>query len=129
MSIKQADKLPTRKFTVKWTGKYPNLCQGNWVITVDGKVLPYTDEEDFMSQHMNTRNHFQTWRFKRDYEVEWEDYQDGLECEAWWNSETGEMLENLLKTNGFNLTKEEKQILYEAISEKDWRGTSCGGCI
>jgi len=118
-----------KNIEVVWTGKYPNLCHGKWIIRIDEKPLKHTKKDTVMYSSMSTENTFNIWKFVGDYEVEWNEYTDGLPYKAWWSSETGECLNKLLEKNKVTLTEEEKKYFYEQLVEHDWRHNSCGGCI
>lgn len=109
------------KFEVKWTGAYPSLCFGKWVIKKDGKDLSYLIPEDMKCSSMYTYGTYQKWYFD-DWQEVFEDYKDGLKCDEW------------IKENDYWISKicdnhDEKIMLFNAVSEKDFRIGSCGGCI
>lgn len=123
LAIQREDSLPVpgnRNVTAEWTGKYPCLCQGEWIITVGGENVNLPEE--IKTSHMNTFGTYDTWSFGEDWSEEWESYEDGLtfgpwaEANTWW-------LKDL------NLSDSELRNLYAAINEEDWRHNSCGGCI
>ena len=113
---------------VEWTGRYPNLCSGHWIISVNGKPLPVPrpNSED----NMRTLKDYQTWRFNEDWSEEWEDYEDGMGFNMWsvanveWIHDSLKQIDEL---DGFTL--DDLENLYYKINEKDWRHNSCGGCI
>ncbi len=104
----------------KWTGKWPCLCHGEWIITIDGvKVnLP----EEVRTSDMGTYGCYRRWWFESNWEEAWDSYEDGLEFQP-WVEENSSWLSNL------HLSEEDLHALYDAISEEDWRHGSCGGCI
>ena len=106
---------------VEWSGKYPTLCFGEWIIIINGIKLSGVTHEP-----MNTYGKYATWHFGEDWIDEWEYYEDGNH----WHETLPNNLEMALRLAGFN-PKDENLIesLYEKVQEKDWRHNSCGGCI
>ncbi len=109
--------------SVEWTGGYPALCHGYWIIAINGKTL-----QGLGTDHMNTLGNYSIWSFDDDWHEVWERYDDG---EDWCNS--GNLPNNLgmaLRLAGFDpKDKELLQELYIKVQEEDWRSSSCGGCI
>lgn len=105
-------------FEVTWTGAYPNLCSGEWVILKNGVRVEIPAE--FRNASMNTFGTYSTWHFENWEEV-FEDYEDGLIFEEW------------IKVNSWvytiATTEPEQRELYQKIADEDWRHNSCGGCI
>lgn len=106
------------KVSVEWSGEWPNLCSGEWTCRINGKKV----RVPFQGEPAETRGIYREWRFSEDWDEIWTRYEDGLEfedwCERWkdWLDELG-------------LSEEEREQVYEAFQEKDWRHGSCGGCI
>jgi hypothetical protein len=122
LAIAKADSVPVpgnRPITVEWTGHYPCLCHGEWVITVNGEKVDLP--EDVIDSPMNTAGIYRTWHFGDNWSEEWEFYSDGLDFED-WVAQAG-WLKDL------DLSGPETLDLYTQISEQDWRHNSCGGCI
>lgn len=109
------------RVTVKWTGRYPTLCYGKWVINVDGIPLTGIGNGNF-----KTYGNYHRWYFV-DWSDEWDRYEDGEEFEVWDWSRNG--LKDSLERHGIEVTKELMLELYKAIQMEDWRSNSCGGCI
>jgi hypothetical protein len=109
---------------VKWTGDYPSLCFGKWIIKYKGIELKVPEERKY--EHMNTDGIYSTIT---DYLTEESDvYQDGLEYNDWITENVDWVTDMFNKSEIFpngTLIKE----LYEKIQEQDWRSGSCGGCI
>ena len=123
LTIAEQDALPmpgNRAITVKWTGAYPNLCSGEWIITVGGEKVELPDK--VRTSPMWTRGAYNTWTFNKDWQEVWSQYEDGLDFEPWLH-------ENNSWLSRLNLSSEEERALYNAISAEDWRHGSCGGCI
>ena len=61
------------------------------------------------------------WGFNEAWDVEWDDYYDGLECVAWIqaNPWISKICENY----------SEMKTLFQTIQAEDWRHGQCGGCI
>lgn len=110
------------KFEVEWTGSYPCLCYGEWKIKKNGVDLSNIIPEDIKHSPMDTYGIYQSWYFDENWMEDFEDYEDGLCCDNWINR------------NDYWISKicnnyDEKVMLFNAISEKDFRANSCGGCI
>lgn len=106
------------KFTVEWTGSYPNLCSGEWKITYEGKPVKLSKE--LAKDCMNTAGTYSSWHFE-DWSEVFEDYSDGLEFDEWIAANPW--------VSAITKDKPEQMELYWKIQEKDWRHGSCGGCI
>ena len=106
---------------VKWTGKYPCLCSGEWILMIDGEDKSNLIPEDLRGNEMGTYGVYSSWHFENWDEV-FEDYQDGMDCDEW------------IKHNKYwldNISTDQtiqKQLFYE-FQASDWRHGSCGGCI
>ena len=105
--------------SVEWTGSYPNLCRGKWMISIDKKRL-----SDLIHEPFNTSGNYQSWHF---------DYTDGLNEAEWIDSVRLFDMNNLkqsLNNAGFDVNDDNLMTeLYYKIQEKDFRTGSCGGCI
>ena len=122
MTIAEQDALPVpgnRAITAKWTGCYPCLCDGEWIITVGDEKVELPDK--VRTSPMGTRGSYNTWTFNEDYDDVWSQYEDGLDFEPW--------LQGNSWVSSLNLSHKEERALYDAISKEDWRYGSCGGCI
>ena len=104
---------------VKWTGTYPCLCSGKWILKVDGN-----DYSNLLKGkgEMNTYGTYPRWYFNEEYSEEWDYYTDGLVFSE-WKQENVDWLSKI--TNDEDVWEE----IFDAISEEDWRHLSCGGCI
>lgn len=71
---------------------------------------------------MNTYGSYKKWHFGADWEVEWESYRDGLECEE-WIKENKYWLDTISTDYGVQVD------IFYSINASDWRHGSCGGCI
>ena len=131
----------TRKITVEWTGAYPNLCSGEWLIRINGKLIedgkdydPYdkrkmmTPYGSVLRESMNTAGTYQSWHFE-DWSEVFEDYESGYAFKQWEETEIAKKLFTLIEKNKIILSGKEKEILFEALQDNDWRSGSCGGCI
>lgn len=108
-------------FKVEWTGSYPCLCHGEWKIYKNGRDVSECIPQEKRGEPMNTYNEYSRWYFTDDWDEETEYYYDGLEVEDW--------IENNSWINKICDAKTEKEELYKAINNEDWREGSCGGCI
>ncbi|MFZ2992451.1 MAG: hypothetical protein WA061_01935 [Microgenomates group bacterium] len=115
------------KFEVEWTGRYPCLCMGEWIISMNGNQLKIPDE--VIGENMNTARDYQSWHFEDWMEV-FDNYYDGLDFEDWIGKNYG-WIYKMFKDSGVleQITMEDLENLYNLINEKDWRSNSCGGCI
>lgn len=109
---------------VKWTGVYPCLCFGEWIIKHNGIELEIPEERKH--KHMNT---YGVYSEITDYMTEEEEeYYDGLEYNDWITENADWVIDMFNKSEIFpneTIIKE----LYEKIQGQDWRSGSCGGCI
>lgn len=111
---------------VEWTGSYPCLCHGEWIIKYEGIEL--TIPEDKKDRPMNTFGEYDTWYFGEDYYEEWESYTDGLEKDDWIRFNL-HWIEPMFNEYHIEITDELLSELFDKIQEEDWRYNSCGGCI
>lgn len=102
---------------VEWTGSYPNLCHGEWRLTIGGVDWTNAIPVEKRYTHMNTAGTYSSWHFE-DWQEVFEDYEDGLGFDDW-------VLENPwihdIPANPFDL--------YLSFQAHDWRHGECGGCI
>ena len=110
------------KVEATWSGRYPNLCRGEWTLLIDGKNVSDKIPKDLRNEPMNTKDIYSSWRFGIDWEVKCDNYQDGLKCED-WIKENKEWLDRI------TTDKCEQEDIYYAFQLNDWRYGSCGGCI
>lgn len=105
-----------------WTGSYPNLCRGEWMLLIDEKDVSNKIPEDYRDEPMYTNGVYSRWRFGNHWKEEWEQYEDGLGCKE-WIEENKEWLDNITKDEN------DQKDIYFAFQLNDWRYGSCGGCI
>lgn len=110
------------KVEANWSGDYPNLCRGEWTLFIDGKNMSNKIPKDLRNKPMNTNGVYSSWRFRNDWRVEWDNYEDGLERKD-WIEENKEWLDKI------TTDKCEQEGIYCAFQLNDWRHESCGGCI
>lgn len=110
------------KVEAKWSGSYPNLCSGEWTLFIDGKDVSNKIPKDLRNEPMNTNGVYANWGFRRNWKVEWNNYEDGLKCEDW-------IKENKEWLDGITTDKCEQEDIYYAFQLNDWRYGSYGGCI
>ena len=127
---------PIDSIEVQWSGHYPNLCRGEWIIKINNiRILESkitddgTETESVLTNNFGTYKEYDTWYFGNDYDVIWGIYADGLPFDEWLLSDKFKKLNKLLNNNNFFLSKENLKLLYDKINSYDWRNNSCGGCI
>lgn len=121
------------EWTVKWTGSYPCLCSGKWIVYKDSKPIdlhdcPFVEVDvdsegnEYWDYHpANTYGIYSTWHFEDWIEVS-EDYEDGLLLDAWIE----EYRDWLMKIDP---SGDDWENIYDAFSVEDWRYNSCMGCV
>lgn len=112
---------------VDWTGSYPNLCSGKWIITIDGIKLTGIEKEEFGTLN----EEYSSWHFENWSEV-FESYEDGMDLDTWIQVLKTDDINGLhasLQRHGIKITDELLSELYKKIQGQDWRQGSCGGCI
>ena len=110
--------------TVEYTGSYPTLCFGEWIVTIDGTQLDTTEWGP-----METRGEYRKWYFDENYSEEWETYQDGYTFPFWLKSEAKQMVMDSLTQAGISINIWDLYDMYNQIQQHDFRHNSCGGCI
>ena len=63
-------------FKVEWTGSYPCLCFGEWVVKYKEQELELPEE--IASESMNTYGTYGTWYFTEEWSEVFENYQKPL---------------------------------------------------
>lgn len=106
-------------FEVEWTGEWPCLCSGEWIIKKNGVVVNIPEHNRKSS--MNTFGTYSSWHFNEDWLEEFDDYEDGEHFEEW-------IIDNPWVLDIASTIEEQKE-LYSKIQQQDWRHGSCGGCI
>ena len=107
---------------VMWTGKWPNLCDGEWNLKINGEDKSDLIPENRRNTHMDTYGTYEKWYFGDNYDEIWESYKNGLKCDEW-------ITKNKYWLNNISANEEVQKQLYEAFQANDWRYSSCGGCI
>ena len=103
---------------VTWSGRWPNLCSGEWRIFVD--EMEYTEKipTEQRRRPMNTYGAYSKWHFDKMWCEVWETYHDGLKPKEWY--EANPWIAEIPAPAA---------EIYLAFQNKDWRHGSCGGCI
>jgi len=119
-----------KKIEVNWTGAYPNLCSGKWIIKFNGVEIIDTNEgrNSILSSSMATYGSYSSWHFE-DWSEVFDQYDDGYEFSTWQKQISIKKLFTLIESQNISLSKDDKKNLYEKLQEHDWRNGSCGGCI
>lgn len=118
-----------KQITVEWSGKYPNHCSGEWNIMIEQFELPIP--ESYINSNMGTPGEYQSFSFDENCSEEWSSYYDSGDNDNrlyFWIKYSLECLEDAYALN-FNIDKKLINRIISKISDEDWRGGSCGGCI
>lgn len=113
-------------FKVEWTGSYPALCYGEWVISYKGIKLNVPN--NVKGKDMGTMGQYDSWYFDDDWSDVWESYLNGEEFNQWILGNESWIKEMLLDSNIEYSIELAEELFYE-IQSQDWRHGSCGGCI
>lgn len=117
---------------IEWTGDYPCLCYGRWVIYLRERKLLFPGYKEghklTENSHANTFGSYSKWSFGDSLLEDWNRYDDGLEFREWVNYQY-DWIMDFFKLNDIAMTEENLEYLYEEFSRNDWRRGSCGGCI
>lgn len=108
--------------TAEWTGKYPNLCRGKWILKDGSRNISSIIPDDLLHNEMGTYKTFEKWEFDDKWNEEWSTYEDGLECEDWIEA-------NYEWLSVYTQDSKTMRDIYDAFNKNDWRHGSCGGCI
>ena len=116
---------------VEWTGSYPCLCHGKWIIRYKGQELNVPKDKKY--DHMNTGKTYldaMTYEYDYFYPENYHDpeYYDGLEEDEWIQHNI-EWIVPMFHEFNITVTAEILSNLYKQINKQDWRSGSCGGCI
>ena len=71
--------MTNKTITVSWTGRYPSLCYGEWIIIIDGITLTGSGDGPF-----NTRGFYSQWHFDENWLEVFEDYEEGESFSDSW---------------------------------------------
>jgi len=90
------------EITTEYTGSYPCLCSGEWLITIDNQLIKSMDSDSkyLLQSPMNTEGTYQSWYFGNDYDAIWKDYTAGVPFLEWLDTEVGRKLINLISLHG-----------------------------
>lgn len=105
-----------------WTGGSWSLCIGDWILYIDGKNCTKYIPKDKRSTSMDTYGTYSMWHFGGDMDEEWEDYEDGLEEDAWIEA-------NKNWLSKLPIDESEYGDVFREFQKSDFRSGSCGGCI
>lgn len=100
-----------------WTGRYPNLCQGEWILIIN--QVDYTDKIPPWKRFrpMGTYGEYQVNTWGDGDEIHYS-YTYGFHYRQW------------LKRNKWVLKLPAKpHDVFAAFQAADWQPQSCGGCI
>ena len=112
----------SKEIKIEWTGGWPSLCIGEWVIEIDG--VNYSDKipEDLRVSDMGTAGSYSSWCFSNGYDVKWSSSEEGLDSEDWIDA-------NKYWLKELPIDESEYPQVFKLINEQDFRSGSCGGCI
>lgn len=106
----------------KWSGKWPCLCHGKWTLIVDGVDVSDKIPKELKDSSMWTYGVYKSWHFDDSWNVIWESYKEGHECDIWIKN-------NIKWLKTITEDREVMEQIYNAINAEDFRYGSCGGCI
>lgn len=107
---------------VKWTGRYPTLCQGEWELEINGKNMSYLIPSSKRNKPMYTRGHHKLIKLNKNGKPEQSVYLDGLPEEDW-------IKENQSWLSTITDNQQVYKKLYILFRQQDWRKHQCGGCL
>lgn len=115
--------MEKRKITVtaRWTGSYPCLCCGTWILKVNGKNASEKIPDELRHEPMGTYGTYSYWYFAG-WEEKFKEYQDGMKCERWVEA-------NKSWLDAISTDASVQREIYAAIQAHDFRVGQCGGCI
>ena len=105
----------------EWTGAYPNLCIGHWVLIVNGIDVSSKIPSDLFKTPMYTYGEYSNYP-ESCGEEGMTVCEDGLKKDEW-------ISQNLKWLSTITKSKKVQEEIFSAISSKDWRYNSCGGCV
>lgn len=114
------------KLEVEWTGSYPCLCSGEWIIKYNDIELKVPNH--YKTRDMCTLGEYSRWYFNEDFEECEENYINGLD-EVDWIYDNYNWIKRMFDKENIVVTDELLSELYNKISEQDFRDGSCGGCL
>lgn len=107
-------------WSTKWTGEYPNLCSGEWILYHNGEEK--TDINiPFQSRPAYTYGEHEKWYINDFGEETCIVYKDGLSCDNWC-SHHAQWLSSFSSPRDW-------EAIFEAFQINDWRFGECGGCM
>lgn len=106
---------------VEWTGSYPTLCHGEWVIKYNDIEL--TIPKDMKYSYMYT---FKSYKEYNKGNCNY--YKEGLD-DLEWIEFNKDWITIMFEEHNIQVTEELLLELFEKIRAKDWRYGSCGGCV
>ena len=113
----------SKEIKIEWTGGWPSLCIGEWVIEIDGVNCSDKIPEKLRVSDMGTEGTYKSWCFADDeLDVEWSFYADGLDENDWIDA-------NKYWLKELPIDESEYPLVFKLINEQDFRSGSCGGCI
>ncbi|WP_448210985.1 hypothetical protein [Colwellia sp. MEBiC06753] len=107
-------------FTAKWSAQGHTLCLGHWQITYQG--LPIVLPQKYADNDMGTYGNF-SYCFPDD-----DDFIEGEPFELWITS-NAEWLLDVFEQHQIPTEPQYFEWFYQAVNAKDWRCSSCGGCM
>lgn len=112
----------SKEIKIEWTGGWPSLCIGEWVIEIDGVNCSDKIPETLRESDMGTEGHYDSWCFVNGYDVKSSSYEDGLGENDWIEA-------NKYWLKDLPIDVSDYPRVFKLINEQDFRSGSCGGCI
>lgn len=111
------------KIIVKWSGKYPIYCLGEWTLIIDGVDCTECIPEDLRKIDMHTYGVYEGWYLSDNglFYI-WEKHQNGFICNEWIDN-------NHYWLKNLPIEESEYPDVYKAFNENDFRMRQCSRCI
>lgn len=113
----------SKEIKIEWTGGWPSLCIGEWVIEIDGVNCSDKIPEALRTSDMGTEGHYNSWcLIAGECDVRWSSYKDGLGENDWIEA-------NKYWLKDLPIDVSDYPMVFKLINKQDFRSGSCGGCI
>lgn len=114
-----------QQWVAKWTGKFPNKCNGLWYLYMNG-----VDVSGFIpsrTSSASTLGKYSRWTFVGNVDsCSW--YKDGLSKDDWIDLNK-DWIDDIGNTYHLKLDDSDYEAVFATFNKSDWRVNSCGGCM